>query len=57
MLRPEEGMPLGRLTLVDRIFAASQEEVDHVALPRSKSESLFDDLLVDDVALTPTLIG
>jgi hypothetical protein len=49
--RPEEGMPLGRLIGVDRVFAAAQKEVDRAALPRSKSESRFDDPLVDDLAV------
>jgi hypothetical protein len=44
-------MPLEGLLRVERILAATPEEVDRVALPRSKSESLFDDPLVDELAL------
>jgi hypothetical protein len=48
---PEDGMALGRLINVDRVSAAIPGEVHRVARPRSKSESRFDDPLVDNLAL------
>jgi hypothetical protein len=50
MPRPQVEMPLGGLSRLDRIFEAGREEIDRVTLPRSESERLFDDLLVDDLA-------